>query len=211
MKRSTVLTAAVLAAAPLVAAEPPAEPSAGIPATVAPTDFVGANAGFRVAADASERAPEPVVRTAGSTSERDDFRTRAPVRENVGLPILDGANRRDAAPKGGAEEPPAESRGVAPRVADQIAERIERAVDERVAALRAKLESERRRWTLKIFFAALGTVVAGTLVAESVKRLTLSLLRAAAAVGRAGAKRLAAIALAKARKIVEQAEPPTAN
>ena len=108
------------------------------------------------------------------------------------------------------ETPPAaESRGLGGRVADQIAERIERAVDERVEAFRAKFEAERRRWTLKLFFAGLGTVVAGTLLARSLNGLTTALVRALATLANRAAKRLAAWTLDRAKKLVESQTPPS--
>lgn len=228
MKRKdlTALTfAALVATAPTFAAS-----QNGIPATVETTDFAAANADFPIADDpadeqpilsatATDREAKPSSRgSAGPerpAASREDFRNRAPVRENVGLPILDGARDRrepEPAPESKPEsEPPAsaESRGLGGRVADQIAERIERAVDERVDALRAKFEAERRRWTLKLFFAGLGTVVAGTLLGGSVKGLTTALVRALATLGNRAAKRLAAWALDRAKKLVEaQTSPP---
>ena len=227
MKRKD-LTALTLAA--LVATSPTfAAPQTGIPSTLKTTDFAGANAGFRIAADPASEQPtlnenatdqrEAKPSSRGSAGpERpaapEDFRNRAPVRENVGLPILDGAcDRREPEPspesKPEPETPPAaESRGLGGRVAEQIAERIERAVDERVEAFRAKFETERRRWTLKLFFASLGTVVAGTLLGGSVKGLTTALVRALAVLAKAGTKRLAAWTLDRAKKLVESQTPP---
>lgn len=170
----------------------------------------------RPAAPASEQptpTDPPVAPESFNREPKQDFRNRPPVRESVGLPILDGAReRRDEPspePKTEPETPPAvESRGLGGRVADQIAERIERAVDERVDAFRVKFEAERRRWTLKIFFAALGTVVAGTLLGGSVKGLTTALVRWLAALARAGAKRLVAWTLDRAKKLAESQTPP---
>ena len=140
----------------------------------------------------------------------ENFRSRPPVRENVGLPILDGARDRRDEPSPEQPEPSTDelSRGLGGRVADQIAERIERAVDERVEAFRAKFEAERRRWTLKLFFAALGTVVAGTLLGGSVKGLTTALVRTLATLANRAAKRLAAWTLDRAKKLVESQTPP---
>lgn len=204
MKRKD-LTALTLAA--LVATPPTfAAPQTGIPATVETTDFAAANADFPIAVD-------PATKDVAQTHAAQDFRNRPPVRENVGLPILDGAReRRDEPspePKTEPETPPAaESRGLGGRVADQIAERIERAVDERVEAFRAKFEAERRRWTLKLFFAGLGTVVAGTLIGGSVKGLTTALVRALATLANRAVKRLAAWTLDRAKKFVESQTPP---
>ena len=218
MKRKD-LTALTFAA--LVATSPTfAAPQTGIPASVETTDFAAANAGFQIAADpASEQptltdppvAPESFKHSKAPSSQ--DFRNRAPVRENVGLPILDGARERRDEPspesKPEPETPPAaESRGLGGRVAEQIAERIERAVDERVEAFRAKFEAERRRWTLKLFFAGLGTVVAGTLLARSLNGLTTALVRALATLANRAAKRLAAWTLDRAKKLVESQAPP---
>ena len=226
MKRKglTALTLAALAAtSPTFAA-----PQNGIPASVETPDFAAANADFPIAADpASEQSTlgttavdqrETKPSSRGSAGpERpaaQDFRNRAPVRENVGLPILDGArDRRDIpSPEPKAEpKPPTDesSRGLGGRVADQIAERIERAVDDRVEALRAKFEAERRRWTLKLFFASLGTVVAGTLLGGSVKGLTTALVRALASLATRLTKQLAAWALDRAKKLVESQTPPS--
>ena len=184
MKRKDLTALALVA---LAATSPTfAAPQTGIPSTLKTTYFTAANAGFPIVADpASEQPPlsenatdrEAKPSSRGSAGpERpaapEDFRNRAPLRENVGLPILDGArDRRDEpSPEQPKPEPSNDelSRGLGGRVADQIAERIERAVDERVEAFRAKFEAERRRWTLKLFFASLGTVVAGTLLGESV-------------------------------------------
>ncbi|MBR4104245.1 MAG: hypothetical protein IKK39_09330 [Thermoguttaceae bacterium] len=221
MKRKD-LTAFAFAA--LVATSPTfAAPQTGIPASVETTDFAAANAGFQIAADPASEQPilsttatdqreaKPSLRgSAGPAAQ--DFRNRAPVRENVGLPILDGArDRRDEpSPEQPKPEPSTDelSRGLGGRVADQIAERIERAVDERVDALRAKFEAERRRWTLKLFFAALGTVVAGTLLGGSVKGLTTALVRTLATLANRAAKRLAAWTLDRAKKLVESQTPP---
>ncbi|MBQ6829444.1 MAG: hypothetical protein IJO46_15645, partial [Thermoguttaceae bacterium] len=201
---------------------------AGIPATLETTDFAAANADFPIAADPADEQPtlsatatgprEAKPSSRGSAGPKrpaaQDFRSRPPVRENVGLPILDGARERRDEPSPSPktpepETPPAaESRGLGGRVADQIAERIERAVDERVEALRAKFEAERRRWTLKLFFAGLGTVVAGTLLGGSVKGLTTALVRALATLASRAAKRFAAWTLDRAKKLVESQTPP---
>ncbi len=223
MKRkdlSALTFAALAATSPAFAAasQPTAASTNGIPATVETTDFTAANAGFQIAADpASEQprltgppgAPESFKHSEAPPPE--NFRSRPPVRENVGLPILDGArDRRDEPSPQPKPEPSTDelSRGLGGRVADQIAERIERAVDERVEAFRAKFEAERRRWTLKLFFAALGTVVAGTLLGESVKGLTTALVRALATLANRAAKRLAAWMLDRAKKLVESQTPP---
>ena len=227
MKRKD-LTALTLAA--LVATSPTfAAPQTGIPASVETTDFAAVNAGFQIVADPASEQP---ILSATATDQREakpssrgsvcperpaapeDFRSRAPVRENVGLPILDGArDRRDLPPpepKAEPEPPTDEStRGLGGRVADQIAERIERAVDERVEAFRAKFEAERRRWTLKLFFASLGTVVAGTLLGGSVKGLTTALVRTLASLAVRAAKRLAAWTLDRAKKLAESQTPPS--
>ena len=221
MKRKdlTALTlAAFFATSPTFAAS-----QNGIPSTLETTDFAAANADFPIAADPADEQP---ILSATATDQREakpssrgsagperpaaqDFRNRAPVRENVGLPILGGRDEpRPETPEPNPEPPTAESRGLGGRVADQIAERIERAVDERVEALRAKFEAERRRWTLKIFFASLGTVVAGTLLGESVKGLTTALVRRLAALANRVAKRLAAQALERAKKLVESQNGP---
>ena len=217
MKRKD-LTALTLAA--LVATSPTfAAPQTGIPSTLKTTDFAGANAGFQIAADPASEQPTltdpPVAPESFKHSKApppENFRNRAPVRENVGLPILDGArDRREPEPSPQPEpEPPTDesSRGLGGRVADQIAERIERAVDERVEAFRAKFEAERRRWTLKLFFASLGTVVAGTLLGGSVKGLTTALVRTLATLANRAAKRLAAWTLDRAKKLVESQTPP---
>lgn len=225
MKRKdlTALTfAALVATSPTFAAS-----QNGIPATVETTDFTAANADFPIAADQQPTlddpptAPESFKRSTDAATEdvaqmssAQDFRSRPPVRENVGLPILDGArDRRDEpSPEQPKPEPSTDelSRGLGGRVADQIAERIERAVDERVEALRAKFEAERRRWTLKLFFASLGTVVAGTLLGGSVKGLTTALVRALATLANRAAKRLAAWTLDRAKKLVES-QTPTQN
>ena len=224
MKRKD-LTALTFAA--LVATSPTfAAPQTGIPATVETTDFTAANADFPIAADPADEQPtlsatatdrEAKPSSRGSAGpERptaQDFRSRPPVRENVGLPILDGArDRRDEpSPEQPKPEPSNDelSRGLGGRVADQIAERIERAVDDRVEAFRAKFEAERRRWTLKLFFAGLGTVVAGTLLGGSVKGLTTALVRALATLANRAAKRLAAWTLDRAKKLVESQTPPS--
>ncbi|MBR5242734.1 MAG: hypothetical protein IKW13_00730 [Thermoguttaceae bacterium] len=228
MKRkdlTALMLAAFFATSPTFAAS-----QNGIPSTLETTDFAAANADFPIAADPASEEPilsatatdqrEAKPSSRGSAgperpaASREDFRNRAPVRENVGLPILDGARDRrepEPAPESKPEsEPPAsaESRGLGGRVADQIAERIERAVDERVEELRAKFEAERRRWTLKLFFASLGTVVAGTLLGGSVKGLTTALVRRLAALGNRVAKRLAAQALERAKKLVESQSGP---
>lgn len=224
MKRKD-LTALTLAA--LVATSPTfAAPQTGIPASVETTDFAGANADFPIAADQQPTlddpptAPESFKRSTDAATEdvaqmssAQDFRSRPPVRENVGLPILDGARDRRDEPSPSPQPKPEPStdelsRGLGGRVADQIAERIERAVDERVEAFRAKFEAERRRWTLKLFFASLGTVVAGTLLGGSVKGLTTALVRALAVLAKAGTKRLAAWTLDRAKKLVESQTPP---
>lgn len=217
MKRKD-LTALTIAA--LIATSPTfAAPQTGIPATLETTDFAAANAGFQIAADppsapeSFKRSPDAATEDVAQTSSAQNFRNRPPVRENVGLPILDGAReRRDESPPTPQPKPEPStdelSRGLGGRVADQIAERIERAVDERVEAFRAKFEAERRRWTLKLFFAGLGTVVAGTLLGGSVKGLTTALVRALATLARAGVKRLAAWTLDRAKKLVESQTPP---
>lgn len=230
MKRKD-LTALTFAA--LVATLPTlptfAAPQTGIPSTLKTTDFAGANADFPIVADPASEQPtldvtatdqrEAKPSSRGSAGpERpaapEDFRNRAPVRENVGLPILDGARERRE-PEPSPEQPKPEpsndelSRGLGGRVADQIAERIERAVDDRVEAFRAKFEAERRRWTLKLFFASLGTVVAGTLLGESVKGLTTALVRTLANLANRAAKRLAAWTLDRAKKLVESQTPPS--
>ncbi len=219
MKRKD-LTAFAFAA--LVATSPTfAAPQTGIPASVETTDFAAANADFPIGADpASEQptltdppvAPESFKHSEAPSSQ--DFRNRAPVRENVGLPILDGARERRDEPSPSPQPKPEPStdelsRGLGGRVADQIAERIERAVDERVETLRAKFEAERRRWTLKLFFASLGTVVAGTLLGGSVKGLTTALVRTLATLANCAAKRLAAWTLDRAKKLVESQTPPS--
>ena len=218
MKRKdlTALTfAALVATSPTFAAS-----QNGIPATVETTDFAAANADFPIVADpASEQprltgppgAPESFKHSEAPSSQ--DFRNRAPVRENVGLPILDGARDRRDEPSPSPQPKPEpstdeQSRGLGGRVADQIAERIERAVDERVEAFRAKFEAERRRWTLKLFFASLGTVVAGTLLGGSVKGLTTALVRTLATLANRAAKRLAAWTLDRAKKLVDSQTPP---
>lgn len=223
MKRKdlTVLTLVALAAtSPTFAAS-----QTGIPASVETTDFAAANADFPIAADQQPTlddpptAPESFKRSTDAATEdvaqmssAQDFRSRPPVRENVGLPILDGArDRRDEpSPPQPKPEPSTDeqSRGLGGRVADQIAERIERAVDERVEAFRAKFEAERRRWTLKLFFAGLGTVVAGTLLGGSVKGLTTALVRALATLANRVAKRFAAWTLDRAKKLVESQTTP---
>lgn len=205
MKRKD-LTALTFAA--LVATSPTfAAPQTGIPASVETTDFTAANADFPIVADPVFEQPTPtdppVAPESFNREPKQDFRNRAPVRENVGLPILDGARDRRDEPS--TDE---QSRGLGGRVADQIAERIERAVDDRVEALRAKFEAERRRWTLKLFFAGLGTVVAGTLLGGSVKGLTTALVRALATLANRAAKRLAAWTLDRAKKLVESQTPP---
>lgn len=214
MKRKD-LTALTLAA--LVATSPTfAAPQTGIPASVETTDFTAANADFPIVANPASEQPTltdpPVAPESFNREPKQDFRNRAPVRENVGLPILDGArDRREPEPS---PQPKPESstdelsRGLGGRVADQIAERIERAVDERVETLRAKFEAERRRWTLKIFFAGLGTVVAGTLLGGSVKGLTTALVRTLATLANCAAKRLAAWTLDRAKKLVDSQTPP---
>ena len=221
MKRKD-LTA--LAFAALVATSPTfAASQNGIPATVETTDFTAANADFPIVANPASEQPtlnenatdqreaKPSLRgSAGPAAQ--DFRNRAPVRENVGLPILDGARERRDEPSPSPQPEPSTdelSRGLGGRVADQIAERIERAVDERVEALRAKFEAERRRWALKLFFASLGTVVAGTLLGGSVKGLTTALVRTLANLANRAAKRLAAWALDRAKKLVESQTPPS--
>lgn len=222
MKRKdlTALALAALVATPptfAAASQPTAASTNGIPATVETTDFTAANADFPIVADPASEQPTPtdppVVPESFKHSEApppENFRSRPPVRENVGLPILDGArDRRDEPPQPKPEPSTDElSRGLGGRVADQIAERFERAVDERVDAFRAKFEAERRRWTLKLFFAGLGTVVAGTLLGGSVKGLTTALVRWLAALARAGAKRLAAWTLDRAKKLAESQTPP---
>lgn len=215
MKRKD-LTAFAFAA--LVATSPTfAAPQTGIPASVETTDFAAANADFPIVADPVSEQPTPtdppVAPESFNREPKQDFRNRAPVRENVGLPILDGARERRDEPSPSPQPKPEpstdeQSRGLGGRVADQIAERIERAVDERVDALRAKFEAERRRWTLKLFFAALGTVVAGTLLGGSVKGLTTALVRALASLANRAAKRLAAWTLDRAKKLVESQTPP---
>jgi len=209
MKRKdlTALTfAALVATSPTFAAS-----QNGIPATVETADFTAANADFPIAADPASEQPA-LGTSAAQTSTPENFRNRAPVRENVGLPILDGARERrdEPSPEQPKPEPSTDelSRGLGGRVADQIAERIERAVDERVDALRAKFEAERRRWTLKLFFAGLGTVVAGTLLGGSVKGLTTALVRALATLANRAAKRLAAWTLDRAKKLAESQTPP---
>lgn len=204
-----------------------AAPQTGIPSTLKTTNFAAANAGFQIAADPASEQPtlnenatdqrEAKTSSRGSAGpERptaQDFRSRPPVRENVGLPILDGARERrdEPSPEQPKPEPSTDelSRGLGGRVADQIAERIERAVDDRVEAFRAKFEAERRRWTLKLFFAGLGTVVAGTLLGESVKGLTTALVRTLANLVNRAAKRLAAWTLDRAKKLVESQTPPS--
>lgn len=215
MKRNdlTALTlVALFATSPTFAAS-----QTGIPSTLETTDFAAANAGFQIAADpptASEsfkRSLDAATEDVAQTTSAQDFRNRPSVRENVGLPILDGArDRRDDPSPQPQPEPSTDelSRGLGGRVADQIAERIERAVDDRVEAFRAKFEAERRRWTLKLFFAGLGTVVAGTLLGGSVKGLTTALVRTFAGFARATAKRLAAWTLDRAKKLVESQTPP---
>lgn len=210
--------AALAATSPTFAAasQPTAASTNGIPATVETADFTAANADFPIVADPASEQPTPtdppVAPESFNREPKQDFRNRAPVRENVGLPILDGArDRRDEpSPPQPKPEPSTDelSRGLGGRVADQIAERIERAVDERVEALRAKFEAERRRWTLKLFFAGLGTVVAGTLLGGSVKGLTTALVRALATLANRAAKRLAAWTLDRAKKLVESQMPP---
>lgn len=224
MKRKdlTALTLVALLTPPTfaVASQPTAAPTNGIPSTLETTDFAAANADFPIVADpVSERptptdppvAPESFKHSKAPSSQ--DFRNRPPVRENVGLPILDGARERRDEPSPSPRPKPEPStdelsRGLGGRVADQIAERIERAVDDRVEALRAKFETERRRWTLKLFFASLGTVVAGTLLGGSVKGLTTALVRALASLTNRAAKRLAAWTLDRAKKLVESQTPP---
>lgn len=215
MKRKdlTALTLVALLAPPMcaVASQPTAAPTAGILATLETTDFAAANADFPIAADPADE--QPTLGGSVSQTAPEDFRNRAPVRENVGLPILDGARERRDEPSPEPQPKPEPStdelsRGLGGRVADQIAERIERAVDERVDAVRAKFEAERRRWTLKLFFAALGTVVAGTLLGGSVKDLTTALVRALAALANRAAKRFAAWTLDRAKKLVESQTPP---
>lgn len=222
MKRKD-LTALTLAA--LFATSPTfAAPQTGIPASVETTNFVAANANFLIAADPASEQPtlgatavdQRETQPSRERSAAQDFRNRAPVRENVGLPILDGARERraDPTPEPKAEPEPStdeSTRGLGGRVADQIAERIERVVDDRVEALRAKFEAERRRWTLKLFFAGLGTVVAGTLLGGSVKGLTTALVRALAGFAKAAAKRLAAWALDRAKKFAESQTAPPQN
>ncbi len=230
MKRKdlTALTLVALSASPtfVVASQPTVAPTNGIPATLETTDFAGANADFPIAADQQPTlddpptAPESFKRSTDAATEdvaqmssAQDFRSRPPVRENVGLPILDGARDRRDEPSPSPQPKPEPStdelsRGLGGRVADQIAERIERAVDERVEAFRAKFEAERRRWTLKLFFAGLGTVVAGTLLGGSVKGLTTALVRALATLANRAAKRLAAWTLDRAKKLVESQTPP---
>lgn len=213
MKRkdlTALMLTALFATAPTFAAS-----QNGIPATDETPDFAAANADFPIAADPADRRPTLIDPPTAPESLKhsdappDDFRNRAPVRENVGLPILGGRDEPGPeTPEPNPEPPTAESRGLGGRVADQIAERIERAVDERVEALRAKFEAERRRWTLKIFFASLGTVVAGTLLGESVKGLTTALVRRLAALANRVAKRLAAQALERAKKLVESQNGP---
>ncbi|MBQ2850133.1 MAG: hypothetical protein IJE77_06590 [Thermoguttaceae bacterium] len=223
MKRKdlTALTLVALLTPPTfaVASQPTAAPTNGIPSTLETTDFAAANAGFQIAAD-PPTAPESFKRSTDAATEdvaqmssAQNFRSRPPVRENVGLPILDGARDRRDEPSPSPQpkqEPSTDelSRGLGGRVADQIAERIERAVDERVEALRAKFEAERRRWTLKLFFAGLGTVVAGTLLARSLNGLTTALVRALATLANRAAKRLAAWTLDRAKKLVESQTPP---
>ncbi len=220
MKRKdlTALTFAAFLTSPAFAAasQPTAASTNGIPATAETTDFTAANADFPIVADPVFERPTPtdppVAPESFNREPKQDFRNRAPVRENVGLPILDGArDRRDEpSPPQPKPEPSTDelSRGLGGRVADQIAERIERAVDDRVEAFRAKFEAERRRWTLKLFFAGLGTVVAGTLLGGSVKGLTTALVRALATLANRAAKRLAAWTLDRAKKLVESQTPP---
>ena len=223
MKRKdlTALTFAAFLTSPAFAAasQPTAASTNGIPATVETTDFTAANADFPIVADPVFERPTPTGPPGAPESFKqseapppENFRSRPPVRENVGLPILDGArDRRDEpSPEQPKPEPSTDelSRGLGGRVADQIAERIERAVDERVEAFRAKFEAERRRWTLKLFFAALGTVVAGTLLGGSVKGLTTALVRTLATLANRAAKRLAAWTLDRAKKLVESQTPP---
>ena len=220
MKRKdlTALTFAAFLTSPAFAAasQPTAASTNGIPATAETTDFTAANADFPIVADPVFERPTPtdppVAPESFNREPKQDFRNRAPVRENVGLPILDGArDRRDEpSPPQPKPEPSTDelSRGLGGRVADKIAERIERAVDDRVEAFRAKFEAERRRWTLKLFFAGLGTVVAGTLLGGSVKGLTTALVRALATLANRAAKRLAAWTLDRAKKLVESQTPP---
>lgn len=209
-KNLTALTLVALLTPPMRAVA--SQPTAGIPATLETTDFAAANADFPIAADPADEQPT-LGGSVSQTALPEDFRNRAPVRENVGLPILDGARERRDEPSPEPQPKPEPStdelsRGLGGRVADQIAERIERAVDERVEAFRAKFETERRRWTLKIFFAALGTVVAGTLIGGSVKGLTTALVRALATLANRAVKRLAAWTLDRAKKLVESQTPP---
>ena len=223
MKRKdlTALTFAAFLTSPAFAAasQPTAASTNGIPATVETADFTAANADFPIVADPVFERPTPTGPPGAPESFKhseapppENFRSRPPVRENVGLPILDGArDRRDEpSPPQPKPEPSTDelSRGLGGRVADQIAERIERAVDERVEAFRAKFKAERRRWTLKLFFAGLGTVVAGTLLGGSVKGLTTALVRTLATLANRAAKRLAAWTLDRAKKLVESQTPP---
>lgn len=222
-KNLTALTFAALAAtSPTFAAasQPTAASTNGIPATVETTDFTAANADFPIVADPVFERPTPTDPPVAPESFKhseapppENFRSRPPVRENVGLPILDGARERRDEPSPSPQPKPEPStdelsRGLGERVADQIAERIERAVDERVEGFRAKFEAERRRWTLKLFFAGLGTVVAGTLLGGSVKGLTTALVRTLATLANRAAKRLAAWTLDRAKKLVESQTPP---
>lgn len=143
--------------------------------------------------ETSVRTAEPVVDETPQDVETEDFRDRDPVWERLAARdagILDDATerwndrgRRDEAPSDGADSPggkapDAGADGLGSRALDRVAERVENAVDSKLAATKAELADawrERgvpafRRLALYLSLAFLGATVVGNLLTPFVKR-----------------------------------------
>lgn len=144
-------------------------------------------------AETSARTAEPVDEQKSQESEPEDFRNREPVWERLDpreTGILDDATerwnnrgKRDETPSDGSDlpgekAPDAGSGGLGSRALDRVVERVENAVDSKLAATKTELADawrERgvpafRRLALYLSLAFLGASVVGNLLTPFVKR-----------------------------------------